>query len=254
MIICIIILSAAVIALLILLYREKRLNRRYKQQLDAASAEREQLKNDILHITHDLRTPLTSICGYVDIMKKKTDSPDLLRYLGIISESTELMKHFSESLAKYAYLFSLPVPKTDKAELNSILKKSLLEHYTSFTKHGIIPQVTFFEEDVMTSMDNNTAARIISIVLDCAAELASEDMTIHIDQTGTLTVAFLSCCDKALTSERLLNKFYIIGTDCRSSGTGLYIVKRLAERSGVGMTAKRDGDSFSITIDFPIGE
>lgn len=254
-VVIIIILSAVVIGLLIRLYRVnkdmQRLRDEYGQRVDSAEADREQLKNDILHITHDLRTPLTSICGYIDIMKKKDPSADFLRYLCLMSESTESMKQFTESLAKYAYIFSPPADGQGKAELHSIMEKSLLEYYSLFTKHNVVPQIDLPEGTVTCSTDSETAGRIISIVIGCAAELGIGEVTAGIDEKGVVTVSFLSCCGETVTAERLLNKFYIIGKNSRSSGSGLYIAKRLAEKSGGSIAAERCGDKFNITVVFP---
>lgn len=251
MIIIIIILSAVVIGLLITLYRMRRLADEYRQKLESAEAEREQLKNDILHITHDLRTPLTSICGYIDIMKKKDPSPDFLRYLCIMSDSTEALRQFTESLSKYAYIFAPAEDGQGEAELHGIMEKSLLKYFTLFTKRNITPQIELPEGTVTCGISSETAERIISIVIGCAAELGVGEVTAGMDDKGRMSVSFLSCCGEAVTAERLLNKFYIIGKNSRSSGSGLYIAKRLLERAGGSIDAERCGDRFNITVVFP---
>lgn len=251
MIAIIIILCAAVIGLLIMLHRTKRDMRRLAEENRQNAVEREQLKNDILHITHDLRTPLTSICGYIDIMKKKDPSSDSLRYLCTMSECTESLKRFTESLARYAYIF---VPAEDgqgEAELHGIMEKSLLEHYAVFTKHKVTPQIALPEGTVTCGIPQETAKRIISIVIGCAAELGMGEVAAGMDDKGRVFVSFLSCCGETVTAERLLNKFYIIGKDSCSSGSGLYIAKRLLERAGGSIAAERCGDRFSITVVFP---
>lgn len=255
MAVIIIILSAAVIGLLIKIHLMKRsAQTAEKPPADGDErylGEREQLKNDVSHIAHDLRTPLTSICGYIDIMKKKEPSPDAQRYLGIMSESAEEMKHFTEELGKYAYIFSARQTEDRQSELRNILENALLEHYDILKKRGITPELSLPEGDITRRADPEAAHRILSMIINCAAQACSGELRIGIDGSGTVTVSFLSCFPENITAERLLNKYYIFGKDSGSSGPGLYIAARILESIGGKISAERCGYKFDITTVFP---
>lgn len=255
MAVIIVLLSAAVVGLLIKIYLMKR-SATITEDTPADVGEqyisdREQLKNDVSNIAHDLRTPLTSICGYIDIMKKKNPSPDAERYLAIMSESTEEMKQFTEELANYAYIFSARQTEDCRAELRGITEKALMEHYDILKKRGITPEISLPTADVTRRADPDAVYRVISMIINCAARACSGELRLGVDESGTVSVSFLSCFPENITSERLLNKYYIFGKDSSSSGPGLYIAVRIAESIGGNIAAQRHGDRFSVTLTLP---
>ena len=60
-----------------------------------------EIKNAITNVSHDLRTPLTAICGYLDMIQKTDDTEKQARYLSIIRERADMMKHLTEELIRY---------------------------------------------------------------------------------------------------------------------------------------------------------
>ncbi|MGN0586161.1 MAG: sensor histidine kinase [Oscillospiraceae bacterium] len=255
MAVIIVLLSAAAVGLLVKIHLMKR-SAPITEKPPADSGEqyindREQLKNDVSHIAHDLRTPLTSICGYIDIMKKKNPSPDFLRYLCIMSESAEEMKQFTEELAKYAYIFSARQTEDGRSELRGIIEKALLEHYDILKKRGITPEISLPQSDVTRRADPDAAYRVISMIINCAARACSGELRLGVDENGTVSVSFLSCFPENITSERLLNKYYIFGKDSSTSGPGLYIAVRIAESMGGSIAAQRRGDRFNVMLTLP---
>ena len=80
------------------------LNQLRKQQIQFQHGNAE-LKNAVTNISHDLRTPLTAICGYLDMMEN-ADAETRMRYLRIMKERAELMKHLTEEMFRYSVILS----------------------------------------------------------------------------------------------------------------------------------------------------
>lgn len=247
MAVIIVLLSASVVGLLIKIHLMKRSAPIPSEYI----SDREKLKNDISNIAHDLRTPLTSICGYIDIMKRKNPSPDTRRYLDVMSESAEQMKQFTEELANYACIFSARQTEDCRAELRSIIEKALSEHYDILTERGITPEISLPQTDAARRADPETVYRVISMIISCAARSCRGELRLDADEGGTVSVSFLSRFPEDITSERLLNKYYIFGKDSGSSGPGLYTAVRIAESIGGNIAAQRNDDRFIVTLTLP---
>ena len=125
----------------------RRLASSLNQELRALRRERlryqqgdRELKDGVANMSHDLRTPLTAICGYLELLKRQPLSPDASRYLGQIENRTEAMKRLTEELFRYSVVNSNEEIHPQPVDLNRALEESLLAFYGTFEKRGIVPQ------------------------------------------------------------------------------------------------------------------
>lgn len=93
-----------------------------------------ELKNAVTNISHDLRTPLTAICGYLDLLEKTEKSAEAERYLDIIGERCEVLKNLTDELFRYSVIMSAKEDTHEEIVLNSLLEESLAGFLTDFIR------------------------------------------------------------------------------------------------------------------------
>ena len=90
------------------------------------------LKNAVTNISHDLRTPLTAICGYLDLLEQEDLSENAARYADIIRSRTEMLSRLTEELFRYSVILAAEHPQAlpEPVSVNSILEESIAAFYT----------------------------------------------------------------------------------------------------------------------------
>ncbi len=227
------------------LRRLRALRRRY-QQGDM------ELKAAVTNISHDLRTPLTAICGYLDLMEKEEKSEQAANYLHIIRGRTELLRQLTEELFRYCIVLSDPEGlEAEPLDLGSALEVSLAAFYTDLTAKGITPQIVMPKEKVVRRLDRAALSRIFANLLSNAAKYSDGDLQVSLSPQGK--VLFVNSC-RALSEvevEKLFDRFYTVEAARKSTGLGLAIARALAERIGGELTADYTNGKLIITANFP---
>lgn len=102
-----------------------------------------QLQAAITSISHDLRTPLTAICGYLELLEKEPLSAASLQYVAIIRERTDVMTQLTEELFWYSVVLSVPLAQPlQEVSVNRILEGSIAAMYAVLKRHRITPDIT----------------------------------------------------------------------------------------------------------------
>ncbi len=119
--------------------KELRLLRKERRRFQSGNRE---LKEAITNISHDLRTPLTAICGYLDLLGKEKKSAAAMRYISLIENRTQALKQLTEELFRYSIITSMPESLSlMDVSLNSVLEESIAAYYTAFKGRGIVPTI-----------------------------------------------------------------------------------------------------------------
>lgn len=102
-----------------------------------------QLQAAITSISHDLRTPLTAICGYLELLEKEPLSAASRQYVAIIRERTDVMTQLTEELFWYSVVLSVPLAQPlQEVSVNRILEGSIAAMYAVLKRHRITPDIT----------------------------------------------------------------------------------------------------------------
>ena len=97
----------------------------------------------VTSISHDLRTPLTAICGYLELLEKDPLSAASLQYVAIIRERTDVMTQLTEELFRYSVVLSVPLAQPlQEVSVNRILEGSIAAMYAVLKRHRITPDIT----------------------------------------------------------------------------------------------------------------
>lgn len=208
-----------------------------------------ELKTAITNISHDLRTPLTAICGYLDVMKRAEKSPDIERYLGIIADRAELMKQLTEELFGYSVILSADgVHEIEEVSVNQALEDSIMGYYAAMSEKGIEPRVNITEKKIVKNLNRASLSRVFSNLLNNALKYSDGDLEITMSDTGVITFANTASGLTSVQVERLFDRFYTVEAARNSTGLGLSIAKTLIEQAGGRISAEYAENRLVITI------
>ena len=107
-----------------------------------------ELKEAVTDISHDLRTPLTAICGYLELLRQEETTVDGKRYLNQVENRVEAMKKLTEELFRYSLMSSSRQLRPEKLDMKIALEDSLLSFYGTIKQKGLAPDISFPETPV----------------------------------------------------------------------------------------------------------
>lgn len=210
-----------------------------------------ELKEAVTNISHDLRTPLTAICGYLDILDETEDIHQIRRCLAIIRERTDAMKSLTEELFRYSIVNSAVEKLTlELTSLNDLLETSLAAFYSVLTERGITPQITMPEQPVLRQLDRTAMRRVLSNILSNAVKYSDGDLVVTLTEKGTLTFENSARHLTDLDAQRLFHRFYTVESAGSSTGLGLAIAKQLTEKMGGSICAGVCDGRLTVRLEF----
>lgn len=208
----------------------------------------QELKDAVTNISHDLRTPLTAICGYLDLLENEEKTETVERYLSQISNRTEALKNLTEELFRYSVVTSSQDLKLERLNMVQVLEESLLSFYGVMQEKGIQPQIHLPEEPVYRQLDAGALNRIFSNIISNALKYSDGDFSVTMKKDGSIQFANTAKELNAVTVGRLFDRFYTVDAGRNSTGLGLSIAKILTERMGGMITAEYRDDQLYIHI------
>lgn len=212
-----------------------------------------ELKNAVTNISHDLRTPLTAICGYLDMLDKEEQNENTKRYLKIIRGRTEIMKQLTEELFRYSVFTSVSNgTPSEPVILNNVLEESISALYTSLKESRITPSITMPDTKVRRMLNRNALSRIFGNIISNAVKYSDGDLEITLEENGRIT--FSNHAEKLdeIQVGRLFDRFYTVETaSSGSTGLGLSIARALTEQMGGRITAEYKDGMILVHVHFP---
>ena len=197
-----------------------------------------ELKEAITNISHDLRTPLTSIYGYLNLLKGEDLSADGRAYAEAIEERTDAMKKMTEELFGYTLVVSdteeLPKQMTD---VRAIVESCLSSYYAVFKEKGIEPAISLPERKVELMLNEDALRRVFENIISNAVKYTDGDLRVDMTAGGMVTFSNHAAGLTELQTERLFDRFYTVNTARKSTGLGLAIARTLTEKMGMEIGA-----------------
>lgn len=210
-----------------------------------------ELKNAVTNISHDIRTPLTAICGYMDLMEKTELSQQQSQYICIMKERAEIMKQLTEELFRYSVIISEDEKtETENVIINQVLEDSIMGYYAVLTEKGISPEVYITEKQITADLNREYLSRIFSNLLSNAVKYSDGDLEITLSDTGDIIFSNTAKGLSAVRVEQLFDRFYTVETAHNSTGLGLSITRTLAERMNGTVKAEYNDGRLTITLRF----
>lgn len=179
-----------------------------------------ELKNAVTNISHDLRTPLTAICGYLDLLKEEEKSEAAARYLEQIEDRTEALKQLTEELFKYSVIASTDEIAPASIDLRQALEESLLSFYGVIKQKGLDTEISITEKKVERFLDPQGVSRVFSNIINNAIKYSDGDFQVWMGDDGTITFANTAADLDSVSVAKLFDRFYTVETGRNSRGLG----------------------------------
>ena len=209
-----------------------------KQELQYKVGNRE-LQESITNISHDIRTPLTAIKGYIDLIKKEKLKKNKLNYLKVIETKSEDLINLTEQLYDYSKCLDLKdkIVK-EKICINDILENVLLSYYSLIKEKKINPKINISEKKIYRNIDKNMAVRIFENVISNAIKYTDKDIQISLFENGKIIIKNKSHLLDSTSIGKIFDRYYTVESGSKTSGIGLSIAKQLVEINDGTITAK----------------
>lgn len=219
----------------------------------------ERLKADLItNVSHDLKTPLTSIISYVDLLKREEiDNPRVQEYIKVLDQKSTRLKTLTEDLVEASKASSGNV-KIDFADINynEIVEQALGEFKDKTNSSKLDVILNYPDHPVMISADGRHLWRVIENLLNNCCKYALRgsrvyvDITDNNDDTASCTIKNISSSPLNISPEELTERF-VRGDVSRStegSGLGLSIAKSLTKLMNGNLVITIDGDLYKVSV------
>lgn len=213
-----------------------------------------ELKEAVTNISHDLRTPLTAINGYLGLLEHEEKSENVRRYLSQIENRTEVLINLTEELFRYSVVTSSQSLKYEPVDLVRVLEESLVSFYAVMKEKHIEPKIELPEKPLWVQLDKSAVNRIFSNIISNAIKYSDGDLSVVMATDGTVTFSNTAKNLNAVTVGRLFDRFYTVESNRNSTGLGLSIAKVLTERMGGNIFAEYENGVVRITVCFSCNE
>lgn len=211
-----------------------------------------ELKNAVTNISHDLRTPLTAINGYLDLLDNTEKNETAARYIEIIKNRTETLTQLTEELFRYSVITSPEYDsRVESVNVNSVLEESILVFYAALQEHNITPQIKMPETTVIRNVNHASLSRIFSNLINNALKYSDGDLNITLTSAGHITFTNTASALSKVETERLFDRFYTVENARKSTGLGLSISRILIEQMNGTISAVYEKDRLTICIELP---
>jgi signal transduction histidine kinase len=208
-----------------------------------------ELKAAITNISHDLRTPLTAICGYIDMLQNTGDKEKQVHYLAIMKERAGMMKQLTEELFKYSVILSEEEElEVENVFINQLLAESISGFYPALSERGITPDIRLTEHRIERRVNKAALTRVFSNLLNNAVKYSDGDLSITLGDTGEILFKNHAKGLSTVEVEQLFHRFYTVEAGHHSTGIGLSIAKTLIERMHGSITAAYENEKLTIRI------
>lgn len=214
----------------------------------------------ITNVSHDLKTPLTSVINYIDLLKKcEIRDETAVKYMGVIDEKANRLKRLIEDLIEASKVSTgnVVLHKT-KINLNELATQAIVEYADDFEKNGLD---LIFDETAQKHIvfaDGTKIFRVFENLLSNAKKYSAPGSRVYArlysdQENGYFEIKNISKDPLNISAEELMERF-VRGDKSRSeegNGLGLSIAKELCSLNGGGLMLSIDGDLFKATVRLP---
>ena len=232
----------------------EKLERLQKVKVDAFKNE-QAMKTSISMISHDMRTPLTSVIGYLQLAEKSCADAETLQDIRVALDrakyANKLVDDFFELSVVDANQYT---PVMEKVNLCEVVCEEILANYLAFEKKGITPLFKQADDEISVLADRKLLARVIQNLISNGIKYSSGKMEFVITEGERVTLAISNFVSDAVDTDKIFDKFYRADASRKGEGAGLglYICRKLVEEMNGTIGAQNANGKLIITVEFRI--
>ena len=221
----------------------------------------ERMKTELItNVSHDIKTPLTSIINYVDLLKTADDPAQREEYLAVLDRQSHKLKKLTEDLIEVSKASTGNVEvSVSRHSVHELLRQAVGEYSERLESAGLETVLTLPEEELFADLDGRLMWRVLDNLLGNACKYAQSGTRFYIDALadgGAVVMRFKNVSRERLnvSAEELMERF-VRGDSARSgegSGLGLSIARSLTELQHGAFSLTVDGDLFRVDLAFPL--
>ena len=216
-----------------------------KQKLQYKNGNQE-LKKIITNISHDLRTPLTALKGYIDLIKQEKLSDNQKKYLKIIQKKSDEITELTGQLFEFSKIVDTLENniniKKEECCINEILEETLVNFYCIFKEKSIIPTIKITDKKMYKTINKVSIVRIFENILSNVSKYSNGNFKVEMNEDGIITFSNKATSLDATTVQKIFDRYFSVENAKESTGIGLSIAKQLVElNNGTIKAAYNDG-------------
>ena len=212
------------------------------------------VKDAVTGISHDLRTPLTAIRSYLEMIEEEPDEEVRKEYLERIRNRTDALSELTEELFKYTTSSDqanrISEDVTEEQDIRRILEECLISFYAAFGKKGIEPDITMPETPVIARCRRRDANRIFENIISNALKYSEGNVTVTMTDDATVTFENPAPSLTPLMVSKLFDRYYTVNDAKGSTGLGFSIARELTEQNGGTIEAVMEDEKLRIILKF----
>lgn len=221
-----------------------------KEQIRYLQGDKE-LKEAVTNISHDLRTPLTAVCGYMELLEREDTSEKVQTYLGIIQERIDRLKQLTEELFRYSLVMSVhQYEEKEVVSLNQALEECIAAYYGAFKDKGITPDIRIPERKIERLLNKAALSRVLDNIIGNALKYSDGDLRIILMEDGKAVFCNHAAEMNEVLAEKLFDRYYTVESGKNATGLGLSIARLLTEEMGGRMGAAFEHGELKIWVAF----
>ena len=213
--------------------------------------EEAELRNTIANISHDLRTPITSILGYLQLFQSSTNLSDKqANYLEIITSRIHNLKQLIENLFSYSIVYdTIDLLNLKQENINLILEDSIAMYYQDLITKKITPVIEIPDQPIYKNVDKLALKRVFNNLISNILKYGVGSMKISITDEKIIFENKTNSYDQ-IDVGKIFDRFFTVAQarNNNSMGIGLAISKSLIEKMNGKIEASLDSDTLAITI------
>ena len=222
----------------------------------------ERLKAELItNVSHDIKTPLTSIINYVDLLKNETiENEKAKEYIGILDNKSQRLKKLTEDLIEASKVSTGNVSlNMEKINIVELVNQAVGEFEDRFKKHNLNTIIDSTENEIYVMADSKYMYRVIENLFSNVAKYALENSRVYIDlkkfdKSVKIEIKNISKEKLNISADELMQRF-VRGDKSRTtegSGLGISIAQNLTELQNGKFNLILDGDLFKIQVEFEL--
>lgn len=210
----------------------------------------QELKKSITNISHDMRTPLTAINGYVELIKESEKNDKQEKYIKIVERKTKDLIELTEQLFDFSKTMDIGMKiNKEKCCINELLEETIANYYIIFKEKNIEPQIEITANRIYKIIDRNTIVRVFENILSNIIKYSSGNCKIILNEDGKIIFSNKATSLDATSVKKIFNRYYTVENAKKSTGLGLSIAKQLVELNEGNIVARYEQGYLIIEIE-----